>query len=99
MSSTPSGIVRLEFLVTDIMAMGLLKEAESQGVRVPEQMAVIGFDDIAVSRFFTPALSSVSLHLGTIGRVAADLLEQQLAGKKERPSEVVPCDLVLRKST
>ena len=84
---------------TDIMAMGLLKEAESQGVRVPEQMAVIGFDDIAVSRFFTPALSSVSLHLGTIGRAAADLLEQQLAGKKERPSEVVPCDLVLRKST
>ena len=84
---------------TDIMAMGLLKEAEGRGVRIPADLAVIGFDDIAVSRFFTPALSSVSLHLGTIGKVAAELLERQLNGKTNLPPEVVSCDLILRQST
>ena len=84
---------------TDVMAMGLLKEAEKNAVRVPDDLAVIGFDDIAASRFFTPALSSVSLHLGTIGKVAAELLERQLRGKTHLPPEIVPCDLVLRQST
>ena len=79
--------------------MGLLKEAEGRGVRIPADLAVIGFDDIAVSRFFTPALSSVSLHLGTIGKVAAELLERQLNGKTNLPPEVVSCDLILRQST
>ena len=84
---------------TDVMAMGLLKEAEKNAVRVPDDLAVIGFDDIAASRFFTPALSSVSLHLGPIGKVAAELLERQLRGKTHLPPEIVPCDLVLRQST
>ena len=75
------------------------EEAEKNAVRVPDDLAVIGFDDIAASRFFTPALSSVSLHLGTIGKVAAELLERQLRGKTHLPPEIVPCDLVLRQST
>ena len=83
----------------DILAMGLMKEAENRGIRIPRDLAVIGFDDIAVSRYFHPAISSVSLHLVKIGKTAVELLRKQFAGERHVQSEVVQCDLVLRQST
>jgi len=83
----------------DILAMGLMKEAENKGIRIPKELAVIGFDDIAVSRYFHPAVSSVSLHLVKIGKTAVELLQKQLKGETHVQSEVVQCDLILRQST
>lgn len=83
----------------DILAMGLMKEAENKGIRIPRDLAVIGFDDIAVSRYFHPAISSVSLHLVKIGKTAVELLRKQFNGENHVQSEVVQCDLVLRQST
>jgi len=83
----------------DILAAGLLSAALRAGVKIPEELSVIGFDDIAMSRYFTPAISSVSLHLLQLGARAVELLEQQFAGIVPASGEMFPSDLILRHSS
>ena len=83
----------------DVQAMGLIREAANKGITVPEQLAVIGFDNIAAGRYFIPAVSTVSLHLAKIGKTAVELLQKQMNGETHVQSELVQCDLMLRQST
>jgi LacI family transcriptional regulator len=83
----------------DVLAIGFIKAATTAKVKIPQDIAVIGFDDIRPSRYLTPALSSVSLKLFEIGESAVNMLERILAGEKNIQSETVECDLVLRQSS
>ena len=82
----------------DILAAGFLKAAAAAGVRIPERMAVIGFDDTSFSRYLTPSLSSVSLNLTRIGTLAAAQILRALHGDNIEP-EYVNCELILRESS
>ncbi|MCP3968476.1 MAG: LacI family transcriptional regulator [Lentisphaerae bacterium] len=82
----------------DAIAMGFISAAKSNDVKIPEDIAVIGFDDIRPSRFFVPALSSVSLRLSTIGTQAVDMILRNINGEI-CPTQHVECDLVLRESS
>lgn len=81
----------------DYMAFGAIEELERRRVSVPEQVAVVGFDDIWPARLHTPELTTVRQPLEALGRRAAEQLLEQLAGKPVS-SSALSTELVLRRS-
>lgn len=85
--------------VSDAMAIGALRAADARGVRVPEDLEVVGFDDIPQASLTRPALSTVRQPIVEKGRRAAQLL---IAGIEEGgPAQrvLLPAELVLRDTT
>ena len=76
---------RAIFAVNDYMAIGALHALHSNGVRVPDEVAVIGFDDIPVASLAYPSLTTVSQPQAEIGRRAAECLLSRLDGGEEGP--------------
>ncbi|MBT0774078.1 LacI family DNA-binding transcriptional regulator [Kineosporia sp. J2-2] len=88
------------FCFSDELAAGALRELHEQNVRVPEDMAVIGFDDIEASRFSTPSLSSVRPDKAGIAQAAVDTLLARLDDPAGAVREVsVAHELVVRESS
>ncbi|MEU4560468.1 LacI family DNA-binding transcriptional regulator [Actinoplanes sp. NPDC023936] len=91
------------FCFNDLLALGAIRTLLEQGVRVPEDVAVIGFDDIEDGRFSTPTLSTVAPDTARIARLAVDLLAERLGdgpAALNPPREVrVAHRLVVREST
>ncbi|HVR43731.1 MAG TPA: LacI family DNA-binding transcriptional regulator [Thermoanaerobaculia bacterium] len=86
------------FAANDAMAIGALCALREQGVKVPEEMAVVGFDDIPIARFVSPPLSTVSVEIAELGRRAFELfLEATEPGRQPR-LDTVPTHLVIRES-
>jgi sigma-B regulation protein RsbU (phosphoserine phosphatase) len=82
----------------DATALGVLDELASRGIRVPEQLAVVGFDDIEESRFANPSLTTVRQPLYEQGRDAVRIVLEQLRDGA-RPERVVRrTELVTRRS-
>ncbi|WP_445342383.1 LacI family DNA-binding transcriptional regulator [Bifidobacterium sp. ESL0827] len=75
------------FVLTDVVAIGALHALGAHGVRVPEQVALIGFDGLEVSRFLTPALSTIRVDTD---RVAAECLRLLMARMKDPPGRHQP---------
>ncbi len=88
------------FAANDQMALGVLREARRRELRVPEDIAVAGFNDIASASETFPPLTTVHLSLRRIGQMAAELLLKQVkTGQEERVSVLVRGELVVREST
>ncbi len=89
------------FCLNDLMALGAIRTLHARGLRVPEQIAVIGFDDIEEARFSTPTLSTVAPDKGQIARLALGLLERRITdGDSAQPQEgYADFRLVVREST
>lgn len=90
----PTGV----FAVTDIVALGVLDAAAELGLRVPRQLSVAGFDDIAAAASATPPLTTVAHDLFGQGRAAARLARRLVAGEKVRAPRIQAA-LVVRQST
>ncbi len=83
----------------DQLALDVLEELQARGIRVPEKVAVTGFDNRPEVRFTTPPLTSVDQPWADMGRQAAELLLRRLAGDDALPGIVkVPPRLVVRQS-
>jgi len=88
------------FAYNDISAIGAIKALQEQGLRVPQDVSVMGFDDIPGAAFHTPSLTTVRQPLGRMGEVAAQSLLERIEDKKEYPSEIaIEPELVVREST
>ncbi len=88
------------FAYNDISAIGAIRALKEHGLRVPEDVSVMGFDDIPGAAFYTPALTTVRQPLGRMGEVAAQSLLERIEGEKEYPSEIaIEPELVIREST
>ncbi len=88
------------FCANDPMALGLLRALSEQGRRVPEDISVVGFDDIPESSYFLPPLTTVRQHFGELGRRALDVLVGLIHGRDQSGSaEPVAPQLVIRSST
>ena len=88
------------FAYNDISAIGSIRALQEQGLRVPQDVSVIGFDDIPGSAFYTPSLTTVQQPLNRMGEVAAQVLLERIEGNKEYPSEIaIEPALVVREST
>jgi len=84
--------------VNDYMAVGVLRELRAQGLSVPGDVSVTGFDNIEISEFTNPALTTVNIPRAAIGQMALDALlrEDGAAGPREI---MLDPELVLRDST
>lgn len=95
----PRREVTAVFAANDNMALGLLRAMSEHGRAVPEQLSVIGFDDIGEAAYFTPPLTSVRQAFEEMGRRSVALLIRAIhAGEPVEHAELAP-ELVLRKST
>lgn len=90
------------FATNDCMAIGLLGALSDRGVRVPDEMAVAGFDDIAVARYLSPPLTTVQVDAYELGRRAVALWQRTSDGgngdRSNQVHEVLPAKLVIRAS-
>lgn len=86
------------FAGNDQMALGVLHAFAEAGVRVPEEVSVVGFDDVVGADHYIPPLTTVQQDFDTLGRRAIELLVAQIAGSQE-PAEPVTPSLVVRAST
>jgi DNA-binding LacI/PurR family transcriptional regulator len=82
----------------DILAIGFMKAALAKGLRIPQDVAVIGCDDVKIARFYTPALTSIQLHEYDIGQKAVTQLERLIAGETELQNELIETELIIRES-
>jgi DNA-binding LacI/PurR family transcriptional regulator len=89
------------FAYNDLIAIGVLRAAVELGLKVPDDIAVVGFDDIEEGRYSNPTLTTISPDKGSIGRRAVAALISRLEGSRDHePGEVqVPFTLVTREST
>ena len=83
--------------LNDDMAIGCLSELRAAGVRVPEQVSVTGFDDVAVAGDLSPALTTVRLPMGEMGQRCLSLVLKEPGLRPRR--QTVPAELVVRDST
>jgi LacI family transcriptional regulator len=88
------------FAANDLMAIGAMKAIFDAHLRVPQDISVIGFDDIPAARLVTPALTTIRQSQEDIGRKAAELLLERLCGKETGDGRVIemPFELVIRDS-
>jgi len=88
------------FAYNDISAMGAIRALREQGLRVPEDISVVGFDDIPGAAFHNPGLTTVRQPLNRMGEVAAQSLLERIEVKKEYPPDIaIEPELIVREST
>jgi LacI family repressor for deo operon, udp, cdd, tsx, nupC, and nupG len=88
------------FCFNDEMALGVLQAARRHSLRVPQDLSVVGFDDIRFARHMDPALTTVAQPMREIGEGTVRLLLDILSGKTAAPASVtLPHSLVVRGST
>lgn len=88
------------FCAADTVAFGLIAGLHAGGLRVPEDISVIGFDDIDMSEYYVPALTTIRQDRVRLGRTAAAQLLQQVTGSpKTKLNHLLPVELVIRSST
>ncbi|OLO93328.1 transcriptional regulator [Actinomyces naeslundii] len=93
-----SGLPDAIFAGNDDIALGLCHELLAAGVRIPDDVAVIGFDDIPLARWATPSLSSITQDFDALGRAALSLSDELVEGGTPRSVTLTP-QLVVRGST
>ncbi|MDJ1006225.1 MAG: LacI family DNA-binding transcriptional regulator [Paracoccaceae bacterium] len=97
MEDRPSAV----FCSADMVAFGLIAGLMAAGIDVPGDMSVIGFDDIEMSAFYIPALTTIRQDRHRMGRRAAEVLLNSLRqpGRGPAREDLIPVDLVVRAST
>jgi LacI family transcriptional regulator len=95
-SNPPSAI----FAGNDMIGIGVLRAAAERNVRVPSELSVIGFDDIQMSRYVYPALTTVGQSILQLGEMAAEVLLRRIATPSlVTDQRIVTPSIVLREST
>jgi DNA-binding LacI/PurR family transcriptional regulator len=87
------------FCDDDVIAAGLYLAARERGLKIPDELSVVGFDDMDFARVLDPPLTTVALDAELLGSTSFDLLEQRLNGTTTRERIVLPAALLVRGST
>ncbi|MDR2997682.1 MAG: LacI family transcriptional regulator [Microbacterium sp.] len=87
------------FAANDQMALGVITAAHARGVRVPEDLSVMGFDDAPDSDTYWPALSTVHQNFDVVGQRATEILIAMIDGDPIPENQLIPTQLVVRDST
>ena len=96
MKNRPTAI----FSMNDEMAIGAMQTLKNQGIRIPEDMSVTGFDDIAYAKYSDPSLTTISQPAEEMGKMAMDMLLKVIEGEPLSQREcVLPTEFIIRKST
>jgi LacI family transcriptional regulator len=88
------------FASNDAMAMGVMDAVRSRGLHIPEDISILGFDDVPQAALVRPALTTVHQPLEQMGRVATQLLLDRLKNPQQEFNRIeLPTELIVRGST
>jgi LacI family transcriptional regulator len=90
------------FASNDSMAIGVLRRLREENIAVPREIAVAGFDDILISSYVHPSLTTVHVDISQMGILSVNFLLMSLVGERSTESEqryVLPANLIIREST
>jgi len=92
----PTALIALN----DLLALGAMRAADRNNLRIPEDLSIVGFDDIPLAQHFVPPLTTVGYDTGLVGQTAVDLLLKRLQDPTRSAEKVTaPVRLVVREST
>jgi len=87
------------FVASDYIALGVLSAAEAHGIRVPDDLSIVGFDDIRFSQYVRPRLTTIRSPVDRLAQTGVELLFERLADPQALArTEVLPVELVIRES-
>ena len=93
------GLPRAIYASSDLMAMAALRAMYRLGIRVPDQVAVIGMTDIEMSQYANPPLTTIHVPVEEMGRTCAKVLAERIRGDESLPKRIIlPSELVPRDS-
>ncbi|QTV80270.1 LacI family DNA-binding transcriptional regulator [Microbacterium sp. NIBRBAC000506063] len=98
MLTSGAGLPDAIFVASDLMARGVMSVLRGAGVRIPEDIAIVGFDDSHVATSVDPALTTVRQPMFAQGQAMAGVLLELLAGGEPAHRTILPTDLVVRES-
>ncbi len=89
------------FAINDMTALGAMSVVRDAGLSVPDDIAIVGFDNVPITALTTPGLTTVAMPMGALGDAAAALLEEQLtsAGRHAPVRQIFSTELVERDSS
>ncbi len=88
------------FTANDAMAIGLLNQARNEGIKIPDQLAIAGFDDIPWATMTYPPLTALHIHIEKMGELAAIRILQLIKDPESPPVEMkMPGHLIIRETT
>jgi len=88
------------FAYNDVSAIGAIRAIREAGLRVPEDISVVGFDDIREAAYHVPSLTTVRQPLRKMGEIAAQILIERIEGRRNHLTDVaITPELVVREST
>ena len=94
------GGITAVFACSDLMAFGCIDAARERGLAVPENLSIIGFDDIPQAGYMHPALTTVHQPLSEMGRVATRMLLDKIQRPDQLPQKIeLPTNLIVRQTT
>lgn len=86
------------FFYNDMVALGFIQSATEQGIRVPEDVAVVGFDDALIARFASVPLTTIHQPVDRIGRLAVEVIQKRIEKSDVGNRTVLKPSLVIRDS-
>ena len=87
------------FAGNDSIAIGALRALVDAGIHVPEQVSIVGVNDISISKYMSPPLSTVKVYTELMGETAADMLLEQFAGRQISKKVSLATQLKIRQSS
>lgn len=88
------------FVDADIVALGIMKACQDSGRKIPDELSIVGFDDIQAASFTSPGLTTIRQFISKKGEIAAHLIMKDiLANTRTTESKVVKSKLIIRGST
>ncbi|MBO6794690.1 MAG: LacI family DNA-binding transcriptional regulator [Balneolaceae bacterium] len=92
---------RAIFFANDMMCVSFLSKSLEHGIKIPEELALVGFDDLPICQYVQPTLTSVRTDYSSLGRKALDVLKSKLYGDEQRGGlqSLIPVTLSKRKSS
>jgi alpha-tubulin suppressor-like RCC1 family protein len=88
--------------LNDEMAIGVIQALIAKKVKVPEEISVVGIDNIKMANFYNPSLTTVNIPVSQMGKKAAEILLKKIAGRTLSPKEkffIFPTELIIRDSS
>lgn len=95
MSAPPTAV----FCANDIQAIGALNECRNSGLSVPRDISIVGFDDLPISQYTLPQLTTIRVPAVEMGRAATEAVIQAIDGAGEVPRQELETELVVRGTT
>ena len=87
------------FIASDPMAIGAYKAIQEEGYTIPNDISIVGFDDIATAQYLTPSLTTVKVFTDYMGETALDTLMERIKEERELSKKIVlPVKLIIRDS-